>query len=55
MLFHHDPHHDDEKVDAMLESARELAAKSGQPLEIVAAQEGSEMLLEAKIPAARSS
>ncbi len=52
VLFHHDPHHDDEKVDAMLESARELAAKSGKPLEIVAAQEGSEMLLEAKIAAA---
>ena len=55
VLFHHDPHHDDEKVDAMLESARELVAKSGKPLEIVAAQEGSEMLLEAKIAAARSS
>ena len=52
VLFHHDPHHDDEKVDAMLESARELAARSGRPLEIVAAQEGSEILLEAKIAAA---
>lgn len=52
VLFHHDPHHDDENVDAMLESARELVAKSGRPLEIVAAQEGSEILLEAKIAAA---
>jgi phosphoribosyl 1,2-cyclic phosphodiesterase len=52
VLFHHDPHHDDETVDAMLESARELVAKSGRPLEIVAAQEGSEILLEAKIAAA---
>jgi len=51
VLFHHDPHHDDEKVDAILESARELAAKSGSPLEIIAAREGSEILLEAKIPA----
>jgi phosphoribosyl 1,2-cyclic phosphodiesterase len=51
VLFHHDPHHDDEKVDAMLEAARELAAKSRKPLEIVAAQEGSEMLLEAKVAA----
>jgi phosphoribosyl 1,2-cyclic phosphodiesterase len=51
VLFHHDPHHDDEKVDAMLESARELAAKSGRPFEVVAAQEGSEILLEAKIAA----
>jgi phosphoribosyl 1,2-cyclic phosphodiesterase len=52
VLFHHDPHHDDEKVDAMLGSARELAAKSGRALEVVAAQEGSEILLEAKIAAA---
>jgi ribonuclease Z len=52
VLFHHDPHHDDEKVDAMLESAREIVAKSGRPLEIVAAQEGSEILLEARIAAA---
>ena len=52
VLFHHDPHHDDEKVDAMLESAREIVAKSARPLEIVAAQEGSEILLEAKIAAA---
>ena len=51
VLFHHDPHHDDDKVDAMLEAARELVAKSGRSLEIVAAQEGSEILLEAKIPA----
>ena len=51
VLFHHDPHHDDEKVDAMLEAARELAAKSRRPLEIVAAQEGSEILLEAKVAA----
>lgn len=52
VLFHHDPHHDDEKVDAMLESAREIVAKSRRPLEIIAAQEGSEILLEAKIAAA---
>src|SRR4029077_21164767 len=48
VLFHHDPDHDDEKVDAMLESARELVAKSGKSLEVEAAQEGSEILLEAK-------
>jgi phosphoribosyl 1,2-cyclic phosphodiesterase len=52
VLFHHDPNHDDETVDAMLESARELVAKSPTPLEIVAAQEGAEILLEAKIAAA---
>jgi phosphoribosyl 1,2-cyclic phosphodiesterase len=49
VLFHHDPHHDDEKVDAMLESARALVAKSGKPLKVEAAQEGAEILLEAKL------
>jgi phosphoribosyl 1,2-cyclic phosphodiesterase len=52
LLFHHDPNHDDQMVDAMAKSARELVAKSGRPLEVAAAQEGSEILLEAKIAAA---
>lgn len=52
VLFHHDPHHDDEKVDAMLEFARELVAKSGKPLKVEAAQEGAEILLEAKVAVA---
>jgi phosphoribosyl 1,2-cyclic phosphodiesterase len=48
LLFHHDPGHDDDKVDTMAKSARELVAKSGRPLEVAAAQEGSEILLESK-------
>ncbi len=52
LLFHHDPNHDDGMVDAMLKSARELVAKSGRPLEVDAAREGSEILLEGKIAAA---
>jgi phosphoribosyl 1,2-cyclic phosphodiesterase len=52
LLFHHDPNHDDEMVDAMAKSARDLVAKSGRPLEVAAAREGSEILLEAKIAAA---
>jgi len=52
LLFHHDPGHNDDLVDAMVEAARELATKSGRPLEVAAAQEGSEILLEAKIAAA---
>jgi len=47
-LFHHDPSHNDEMVDAMVESARELVMKSGSNLEVVGTQEGSEILLEAK-------
>ena len=52
LLFHHDPSHDDNTVDAMVESARELAAKSGSGLEVAGAQQGCEVLLEAKIAAA---
>jgi len=48
LLFHHDPSHDDNTVDTMVESARELAAKSGSGLEVAGAQQGSEMLLEPK-------
>ena len=48
LLFHHDPSHDDAMVDTMVESARELAAESGRSLELAAAQQGSEMLLELK-------
>jgi phosphoribosyl 1,2-cyclic phosphodiesterase len=52
LLFHHDPSHDDDMVDAMVESARELVTKSGRPLEITGAHEASEILLEAKTVAA---
>ena len=48
LLFHHDPSHDDETVDTMVESARELAIQSGGHLEIAGAQQGSEILLQAK-------
>src|SRR5262249_23883606 len=48
LLFHHDPSHDDNVVDTMVESARELATKSGRPLQVAGAMEGSEMLLEPK-------
>jgi hypothetical protein len=51
-LFHHDPSHTDEMVDAMIESARELALKSGSHLEVAGAQQGSEIVLEAKKVAA---
>jgi len=52
LLFHHDPSHDDKTVDTMVESAREFAAKSGRPLQVTGAREGSEILLEAKKVAA---
>jgi phosphoribosyl 1,2-cyclic phosphodiesterase len=52
LLFHHDPSHNDEMVDSMVKSARDLAMKSGSRLEIAGAREGSEFLLEAKRVAA---
>lgn len=44
-LFHHDPDHDDAKVDSMQDWARELAAIHGSPLEVDAAREGVEVVL----------
>jgi phosphoribosyl 1,2-cyclic phosphodiesterase/CheY-like chemotaxis protein len=52
LLFHHDPSHDDEMIDKMVEHARELVAQSGKPLDLEAAREGAELLLGAKTPAA---
>ena len=45
VLFHHDPNHDDAKIDKMLTEARELAEKSEQALEVEAAREGAELVL----------
>lgn len=49
VMFHHDPNHDDEMIDAMVEYARALVRKSGKSLEVEAAREGTEILLEAKV------
>jgi len=46
VLFHHHPDHDDQMVEKMIESARELVQKSGKPLEVEGAQEGAEILLQ---------
>jgi len=39
-LFHHDPDHDDAKIDAMLAHARELVARQKSSLQVEAATEG---------------
>jgi phosphoribosyl 1,2-cyclic phosphodiesterase/CheY-like chemotaxis protein len=52
ILFHHDPAHDDEKIDEMLERARLLVVESGSALEVEAAREGAEIWLTAKSRAA---
>ena len=44
-LFHHDPNHDDERINQMLAHARELAGTMGGGLEIEAAREGEVVAL----------
>jgi phosphoribosyl 1,2-cyclic phosphodiesterase/ActR/RegA family two-component response regulator len=51
LLFHHDPGHDDEMIDKMVERARLLVAQSGKRLELEAAREGAEIFLGARVPA----
>src|SRR5437868_6356949 len=48
LLFHHDPSHDDDMIDRMVEQARELVRKSGKATVIEGAREGAETLLERK-------
>ena len=45
-LFHHDPSHDDDMIDRMVEQARELVRKSGKAMVIEGAREGAEIVLE---------
>jgi phosphoribosyl 1,2-cyclic phosphodiesterase len=51
LLFHHDPSHDDDMIDRIVEHARELVRKSGKAMVIEGAREGAEILLE--LPARR--
>ncbi len=46
-LFHHDPDHDDTKIEAMVAHAKDLVKKSGKTLEVDAAREGQEIVLKA--------
>jgi phosphoribosyl 1,2-cyclic phosphodiesterase/DNA-binding NarL/FixJ family response regulator len=51
-LFHHDPDHDDAKVTSMTEWAKELMMIHGESIEVEAAREGVEVVLQAKdVPA----
>jgi phosphoribosyl 1,2-cyclic phosphodiesterase/ActR/RegA family two-component response regulator len=45
-LFHHDPDHHDDKMEAMITQAQERVAASGSPLVVTAAREGAEFVLE---------
>ncbi|HLW34257.1 MAG TPA: hypothetical protein VKS98_01225, partial [Chthoniobacterales bacterium] len=45
ILFHHDPRHDDQAIDKMVEMARELASNTGKKLEVEGAREGAEITI----------
>jgi CheY-like chemotaxis protein/phosphoribosyl 1,2-cyclic phosphodiesterase len=45
VLFHHDPDHDDDRVDALVERCRLRVAERGGNLLITAAAEGTELVL----------
>jgi phosphoribosyl 1,2-cyclic phosphodiesterase/CheY-like chemotaxis protein len=47
-LFHHDPEHDDDHISRMVAWARELVKVHGESLEVDAAREGVELVLEPK-------
>nr|MBA2585550.1 hypothetical protein [Chthoniobacterales bacterium] len=49
LLFHHDPSHDDDMIDRMIEEARSLVSKSGKTLVIEGAREGVEIVLKAEL------
>lgn len=53
ILFHHDPNHDDDAIDDMLQRARLLVVESGKAMEVEAAREGAEIWL-APRPSAKS-
>ena len=40
VLFHHDPSHDDAKIEQLVQHAQELVVKSGKKLDIEAGREG---------------
>jgi len=45
VLFHHEPEHGDKKMDALVAAARKFAKSRGEPLQVVAAQEGMRVTL----------
>jgi phosphoribosyl 1,2-cyclic phosphodiesterase len=48
LLFHHDPDHNDKKIDALVQSARRLVAKAKGKLKVEAAREGMTIQLTGK-------
>lgn len=48
VFFHHDPDHDDQKMDALVKHARRLVTRTKAKLKVEAAREGMEILLGSK-------
>jgi len=46
VLFHHDPLHDDEFIDKMVDSAKKISWQAGSTMKIIAAREGLELSLD---------
>lgn len=46
VLFHHDPEHDDQKIDSMLAQARRQVAEAGAQMQVHAAREREEIVAE---------
>ena len=45
ILFHHDPTHDDNFIDLILEAAKKISWQAGSNMKVIAAQEGLEISL----------
>ena len=45
VLFHHDPDHDDRKIDQLVQHARKLVARSRSKMKVEAAREGVTLVL----------
>jgi phosphoribosyl 1,2-cyclic phosphodiesterase/CheY-like chemotaxis protein len=45
-LFHHDPRHDDKHIESMVEWARNFTTMLGEEIEVAAAEEGLEVVLQ---------
>jgi len=46
VLFHHDPVHDDDFIDKMIDSAKKISWQSGSNMKIIGAREGLELSLD---------
>jgi hypothetical protein len=46
VLFHHDPVHNDDFLDGMVESAKKISWQAGSNMKILAAREGLELSLD---------